>query len=60
VALVIGANDVVNPAARATLEPHLRHAHLDVDRAKGVIVLKRSMNRIRRNREPPLYAPNTP
>ena len=45
VALVIGANDVVNPAARSDpTSPIYGMPILDVDRSKGVIVLKRSMN----------------
>ncbi|MFE3188501.1 NAD(P)(+) transhydrogenase (Re/Si-specific) subunit beta [Nocardia sp. NPDC059240] len=45
VALVIGANDVTNPAAREdTSSPIYGMPVLDVDRAKSVIVLKRSMN----------------
>jgi NAD(P) transhydrogenase subunit beta len=45
VALVIGANDVVNPDARTeTSSPIYGMPILDVDRAKHVFVLKRSMN----------------
>jgi NAD(P) transhydrogenase subunit beta len=45
VVLVIGANDVVNPAARSDRSsPIYGMPILDVDRAKNVIVLKRSMN----------------
>ncbi len=45
VALVIGANDVVNPAARAdTSSPIYGMPILDVDRSTHVFVLKRSMN----------------
>jgi H+-translocating NAD(P) transhydrogenase subunit beta len=45
VALVIGANDVVNPAARSDRSsPIFGMPILDVDRAKSVIVMKRSMN----------------
>jgi H+-translocating NAD(P) transhydrogenase subunit beta len=45
VALVVGANDVVNPAARTDRgSPIYGMPILDVDRARSVIVLKRSMN----------------
>ncbi len=45
VALVIGANDVTNPAARdQTDSPIYGMPILDVDKAAQVIVLKRSMN----------------
>ncbi|HEX4601591.1 MAG TPA: NAD(P)(+) transhydrogenase (Re/Si-specific) subunit beta [Gemmatimonadales bacterium] len=45
VALVIGANDVVNPAARnEPSSPIYGMPILNVDRAKSIIVLKRSMN----------------
>jgi NAD(P) transhydrogenase subunit beta len=45
VALVIGANDVTNPAARTVTDsPIYGMPILDVDKAGSVIVLKRSMN----------------
>ncbi len=45
VCLVIGANDVVNPAARTDPgSPIFGMPILDADRAQAVIVLKRSMN----------------
>ena len=45
VALVIGANDVVNPAARdQTNSPIYGMPIINVDKAQSVIVLKRSMN----------------
>jgi H+-translocating NAD(P) transhydrogenase subunit beta len=44
VTLVIGANDVVNPAARTdTASPIYGMPILNVDRSKNVIVMKRSM-----------------
>jgi NAD(P) transhydrogenase subunit beta len=44
VALVIGANDVTNPAARTNHDsPLYGMPILDVDRAQNVVVLKRSM-----------------
>jgi len=44
-AIVLGANDVVNPAARTkTDSPLYGMPILDVDKAKTVIVVKRSMN----------------
>jgi NAD(P) transhydrogenase subunit beta len=45
VALVIGANDVTNPAARSdTSSPIYGMPILNVDHAHNVVVLKRSMN----------------
>ncbi len=44
IALVIGANDVVNPAARSNPDsPLYGMPILDVDKAQNVIVMKRSM-----------------
>jgi NAD(P) transhydrogenase subunit beta len=44
VALVVGANDVVNPAARTdTASPIYGMPILDADKAKHIIILKRSM-----------------
>jgi H+-translocating NAD(P) transhydrogenase subunit beta len=45
VALVVGANDVTNPAARKPGSPVSGMPILDVDHAKSIIVIKRSMGR---------------
>ncbi|MEO7117387.1 MAG: NAD(P)(+) transhydrogenase (Re/Si-specific) subunit beta [Candidatus Limnocylindrales bacterium] len=46
VALVIGANDVTNPAARTdTSSPIYGMPILDVDHAKSIVVIKRSMGK---------------
>jgi H+-translocating NAD(P) transhydrogenase subunit beta len=45
VVLVIGANDVVNPAARRAGSPLQGMPILDVDQAKNVIVLKRGQGK---------------
>jgi NAD(P) transhydrogenase subunit beta len=45
VALVVGANDVTNPAARRPGTPVSGMPILDVDHAKSIIVIKRSMGR---------------
>ena len=45
VALVIGANDVTNPAARSdTSSPIYGMPILDVDKSASIVVMKRSMN----------------
>ncbi len=43
VALVVGANDVTNPAARRPNTPISGMPILDVDKARNIIVIKRSM-----------------
>ena len=46
VALVVGANDVTNPAARSDpVSPISGMPILDVDHAKSIVVIKRSMGR---------------
>ena len=61
IALVVGANDVVNPAARTDRSsPLFGMPILDADHAKNVIVLKRSMNAGFAGVDNELfYAPNT-
>jgi NAD(P) transhydrogenase subunit beta len=61
VALIIGANDVTNPAARnVTSSPIYGMPILDVDKSTNVIVLKRSMKPGFAGIDNPLYElPNT-
>jgi NAD(P) transhydrogenase subunit beta len=61
VAIVIGANDVVNPAARTDKgSPIYGMPIINVDKAKTVIVMKRSMATGFAGIENPLfYEPNT-
>jgi NAD(P) transhydrogenase subunit beta len=56
VALVVGANDVTNPAARTDRSsPIYGMPILDVDRARSIIVIKRSMGRGYAGVDNPLY-----
>ena len=58
VALVIGANDVTNPAARRPGTAISGMPILDVDQAKSIIVIKRSMGtRLRRHRQRAVHRP---
>ena len=60
VALVVGANDVTNPAARRPHTPISGMPILDVDKARSVIVIKRSMGTGYAGIDNELYAlPNT-
>lgn len=56
VALVIGANDVTNPAARAPGNAISGMPILDVDHAAGVLVVKRSMGHGYAGLDNPLYS----
>ena len=56
VALVIGANDVTNPAARTDRSsPIFGMPILDVDKARSIVVMKRSMGRGYAGIDNPLY-----
>jgi NAD(P) transhydrogenase subunit beta len=56
VALIVGANDVTNPAARTDRSsPIYGMPILDVDKARSIIVLKRSMGRGYAGIDNPLY-----
>jgi NAD(P) transhydrogenase subunit beta len=55
VALVIGANDVTNPAARRPGSPVSGMPILDVDEAKSIIVMKRSMGKGNARNDNELY-----
>jgi H+-translocating NAD(P) transhydrogenase subunit beta len=60
VTVVIGANDVTNPAARnETSSPIYGMPILNVDKSKSVIVLKRSMNSGFAGIDNPLFYANT-
>jgi NAD(P) transhydrogenase subunit beta len=59
VALVIGANDVVNPAARSdTTSPIYGMPILDADKAHHIIIVKRSLNAGFAGIDNPLYYDN--